>query len=62
LRALAGHRAAYFSPDEPPARVAALIANGLENDPRYQMRVNVRQNYTWEAVFSAQIAPLLEEA
>ncbi|HSV85345.1 MAG TPA: glycosyltransferase family 4 protein, partial [Levilinea sp.] len=60
LRALAGEYATCFSPDEDPARVARLIVQRLRSDPLYQMRVKVRKEYTWEAVYQNQIVPLLE--
>jgi mannosylglucosylglycerate synthase len=60
LRALAGEYATYFSPDDDPARVARLIAQRLRSDPLYQMRVKVRKEYTWDAVYQNKIAPLLE--
>jgi mannosylglucosylglycerate synthase len=60
LRALAGEFGTYFSPDEEPAQVARLIVQRLRSDPLYQMRVKVRKEYTWDAVYQKQIAPLLE--
>jgi mannosylglucosylglycerate synthase len=60
LRALAGEFGTYFSPDEDPAQVARLIVQRLRSDPLYQMRVKVRKEYTWDAVYQKQIAPLLE--
>jgi mannosylglucosylglycerate synthase len=60
LKELAGENAVYFSPDEEPRLVAALIAGRLQADPVYRMRVRVRRQFTWEAVYRKQIAPLLE--
>jgi mannosylglucosylglycerate synthase len=60
LRALAGEYGTYFSPDEDPSQVARLIVQRLRSDPLYQMRVRVRQEYTWDAVYQKKIAPLLE--
>jgi len=60
LRALGGEYATYFSPDEHPGKVARLIAQRLQKDPLYQMRVKVRKEYTWDAVYQNKIAPLLE--
>jgi len=60
LRALGGDEATYFSPDTDPTVVAALIAIRLESNPGYRLRVRVRRAYTWEAVYSERIAPLLE--
>ena len=61
LKELAGENAVYFSPSEDPRRVAALIAGRLQADPIYRMRVRVRHEFTWEAVYRKQIAPLLEK-
>jgi glycosyltransferase involved in cell wall biosynthesis len=60
LRALAGEWAVYFSPDDSPRSIAKQIAKYLKADPRYQLQTRVRQEYTWEAVYQRQIAPLLE--
>jgi mannosylglucosylglycerate synthase len=60
LRALAGEYATYFSPDDDPAQVARLIVQRLRSDPLYQMRIKVRKEYTWDAVYQNKIAPLLE--
>jgi len=61
LKALAGENAVYFDPDDDPRHVAALIAGRLQTDPVYSMRVRVRHQFTWEAVYRSQIAPLLEK-
>ena len=60
LRALAGECATYFSPDDNPIYIAKLIAKRLSNDLTYQLRIRVRQEYTWEAIYRRMIAPLLE--
>jgi mannosylglucosylglycerate synthase len=62
LSALAGDSAVYFSPDDLPMKVAALVRARLAADPVYQLRARVRLNYTWEAVYRREIAPLLEGA
>jgi hypothetical protein len=38
--------------------VARLIVQRLRSDPLYQMRVKVRKEYTWDAVYQNQITPL----
>ncbi|MDZ4158831.1 MAG: glycosyltransferase family 4 protein [Anaerolineaceae bacterium] len=58
LRALAGEWATYFSPEDSPDHVARLIFHRLRTDPLYQMRVRVRQQYTWDAIYHHQIEPL----
>jgi mannosylglucosylglycerate synthase len=60
LRELAGEDATYFSPNDSPDLVAARIAERLENDPAYRMRVRVRREHTWDSVYLRQIAPILE--
>ncbi|HVN55864.1 MAG TPA: glycosyltransferase family 4 protein [Anaerolineaceae bacterium] len=60
LRDLAGGWASYFSPDDPPAHVARVIAGGLARDPQYQLRSRVLSEFTWEAIYYNRIAPLLE--
>lgn len=61
LQALAGENATYFSLDDSPEHIAELIAARLSADPAYRLRVRVRQNYTWEAIYQRQIAPLLRD-
>jgi glycosyltransferase involved in cell wall biosynthesis len=61
LRSLAGECAVYFSPDASPERVAAKVVNRLASDPIISMRVQVRQNYSWDGIYRSSIAPLLEE-
>jgi glycosyltransferase involved in cell wall biosynthesis len=60
LRDLAGEQATYFSPDDPPERVAGLIEQRLEEERTYQMRRRVRAQFSWDAVYARHIAPLLE--
>jgi hypothetical protein len=57
---LAGDEAVYFSPDAEPKQVAALVWETLQANPAYRHKVRVRQNYTWQAIYSKQIAPLFE--
>lgn len=59
LRELAGDRASYYSPDAPPAQIAAQVAARLAADPRYGMSIHVRSAYSWEGVYARRIAPLL---
>ncbi len=61
LKALAGKWATYFSYDEKPKDIARLIVDRLKKDPIFQLRIKVRQKYTWSAVYQRQIAPLLED-
>lgn len=61
LHALAGDWADYFSPDDKPSKIAGMILKRLKDDPIFRLRVQIRQNYTWEAVYRRQIAPLLSQ-
>ncbi|MDD5369543.1 MAG: glycosyltransferase family 4 protein [Anaerolineaceae bacterium] len=60
LRDLAREWGTYFSPEEAPQVVADVIAKRLNQDPTYQMRLRVRTEFTWQAVYRQRIAPLLE--
>jgi glycosyltransferase involved in cell wall biosynthesis len=60
LKALAGENATYFDPQESPKQIAGLIAGRLRGDPVYRMRVRVRHDFTWEAIYRKQLAPLLD--
>lgn len=62
LRALAGDWAVYFSPDAEPAEASRKIMARLETNPIYRMRAEVRQAYTWPAIYRRQLAPLLDDS
>jgi glycosyltransferase involved in cell wall biosynthesis len=62
FRETAGEAALYFAPDAPPEETAARIAAALRADPRAALRRRVRLEYTWEAIYRRDIAPLLAEA
>lgn len=61
LQSLAGDRANYFSPDDSPKQIAGMIDDYIQAHPVTQMRMHVRQRYSWESIYKAQIAPLLQE-
>jgi glycosyltransferase involved in cell wall biosynthesis len=61
LRSLGGSCATYFSPDADPDEIAESIAQDLSSDPVFQMRAEVRRQYTWERIYTQKIAPLLKE-
>ncbi|MEX2144058.1 MAG: glycosyltransferase family 4 protein [Anaerolineales bacterium] len=61
LRELGGEQAHYFSPDADPQQVADLIREVLVPSSTYNMRIRVRQKYTWDKVFTEHIVPLLVE-
>ena len=62
FRALANGWASFFSPDDDPQKIAGVIAARLDDDPVYQMRARVREEYTWERIYSQLLAPVLENA
>jgi mannosylglucosylglycerate synthase len=59
LRALGQEWANYFSLKDSPFSIANQITQRLNQDSAYNYRKKVRQNYTWEAIYQNQIAPLL---
>jgi len=61
LRALAGPWAKYFDPDDKPGKIARLIAATLTENPAYNLRINIRNAFTWEAIYQTRIAPLLNK-
>jgi glycosyltransferase involved in cell wall biosynthesis len=61
LRDLGGSNVTYFSPDADPSELAGALADCLASHPVFRMRTEVRREYTWERIYSGQIAPLLEE-
>ncbi len=61
LRELGGPDAHYFSPDDDPIRVAALIATYLEESSAFSLRRRVRRSYSWDQIYATKIAPLLAE-
>lgn len=60
LRALAQDDAYYFSPHEDPRRIAASIAVTLKASSVFRFARRIRQQYTWEGIYTEKIAPLLD--
>lgn len=56
---IGGEGVLFISPEGDPAEIAARLAAWLEANPGYRLRRRVRQNYTWQAIFERDIAPLL---
>lgn len=52
--------AKYFSLDDSPAKIAAMILDELSSSPVFGFRVQVRSEYAWREIYSKQIDPLLE--
>lgn len=61
LRELGLNDAHYFSADEDPSRVAAMIASFFEGSPTAKLALRVRATFRWEAIYLQQIAPLLQK-
>jgi glycosyltransferase involved in cell wall biosynthesis len=59
LRNLGGSYVTYFSPDDNPEEIANTIANHLASNPVFRLRAHVREQYTWEGIYTQHIAPLL---
>lgn len=51
-----------FGKDEDPAHLANRILAWSKGSPVHRLRRRVRQNYTWQAIFSRDIEPLLPHA
>ena len=59
LRSLGGSYVNYFSPDEDPEKIAGTIAHYLSSTNLFSMRTKVREQYTWEGIYTRHIAPFL---
>ncbi|MCX7975777.1 MAG: hypothetical protein N2646_01780, partial [Bellilinea sp.] len=59
--ALAEGYATLFSLKDPPQDVATKIVERLKADPYYSLRAKVKREYTWEAIYTHKIAPLIRE-
>ena len=51
--------ATYFSPDEDPARIAAMLAEHFGSSPTARLSMRVRSAFRWEVIYRVRIAPLL---
>jgi glycosyltransferase involved in cell wall biosynthesis len=60
LRELGANDVRYFSPDGNAPEIARMIAQSLIQDPRFRLRVRVRNSYSWERIYQDHIAPMLE--
>ena len=49
-----------IEPDESAESVAARIRNWAELDQAHRLRRQVRQRFTWEAIFSDKLMPLIQ--
>jgi glycosyltransferase involved in cell wall biosynthesis len=53
-------KAFIFPLDIEPQHLAQQILVRMDASPEHQLRVKVRQNFTWKAIFERDILPLLE--
>lgn len=58
---LVDHNAFVFSLSTPPHQLADQVLSWIRMKPEHNLRVKVRQNFTWEAIFSQNILPLLKQ-
>ena len=58
---IGGADVVLFDRDDDPAELAARILAWAKNDPVHRLRRRVRQNYTWQAILSRDIEPLLRK-
>jgi glycosyltransferase involved in cell wall biosynthesis len=61
LRKLGLDDAAFFSPDEDPARVAGMIAGYFQTSMPARLAMRARASFRWEAIYRRHIAPLLQK-
>lgn len=61
LRELVGEEGLFFSSNDDPAQIAALVDKSFQKSSIYRHRVRVRQEFAWPAVYSRYIEPLLRE-
>jgi glycosyltransferase involved in cell wall biosynthesis len=59
---IGGDDVILFDADEDPTHLASRIMDYLESSMVYRLRRQVRQRYTWQALFEHQIEPLLGSA
>ena len=61
LRELGLDDAAFFSPDEDPAKIAATLAEYFRSSPTARLAMRVRSSFRWEAIYRQHIAPLFSK-
>jgi len=59
LRELGLDDVTYFSPDEDPTKVAALLAAYFGSSPTARLSMRTRSSFRWEVIYRERIAPLL---
>lgn len=61
LRDLGGRFANYFSLEENPSNIAAMIAKNLSASPLFGFRVHVRSHYAWRQIYQQKIEMLIRK-
>jgi glycosyltransferase involved in cell wall biosynthesis len=61
LKKLGGEFVNYFSPDENPKAVAKMMADHFGTDKVFGLRAFVREQFTWERIYTTKIVRLLKE-
>ena len=56
---IGGENVKIIDAEADPAEIAALILEWVDADKIYHLRRQVRQQYTWDAIFEKDIVPLL---
>lgn len=59
IKDVAGELVHYFEAAGDSAQIASLIINQLGHNQQYKLRRTVLEKYTWEAIFSEKILPLV---
>jgi hypothetical protein len=53
--------ATFFSPDEDPVKVAAMIAEYFKSSLPARLSMRARASFRWEAIYRQHIEPILSE-
>ncbi len=61
LKKLGKEDVVFFSPDDEPEKIASMISTYFRNSPPARLAMRARASFRWEAIYRAQIAPLLEK-
>ncbi|MBL8103095.1 MAG: glycosyltransferase family 4 protein [Anaerolineales bacterium] len=60
LRELGLGDASFFSPDENPSKVAAMIAEYFRSSLPARLSIRARASFRWEAIYRQHIVPILD--
>jgi glycosyltransferase involved in cell wall biosynthesis len=61
VRESAGDLAETFDPSSDPKTIARRIASVLNSDRPYQLKRRVIEHFTWQAILSNQVIPMIQE-